>query len=130
MVLEELEHAKQRGAIIYAELVGYGATGDAYHITSPAEDGSGAAKQWNLRWKKAAYNRHRWITSTHTEPVRITMTCLRHAIKQHLAMRQKMWLINSTKSMIGHLPGAAGGVEFRYLCKIYPGWIYPSDSWN
>ena len=53
MVLEELEHAKARGAHIYAELVGYGATGDAYHITSPAEDGSGAAKAMELAMEEA-----------------------------------------------------------------------------
>ena len=81
---------KQRGAKIYAEVVGYGATGDAYHITSPAEDGSGAAKAMELAMEEARCNaRSRLIISMHTEQVHITMICLRHARSSwHLEMKQ------------------------------------------
>ena len=111
--LEELEHAKKRGAKIYAEIAGYGATGDAYHITSPAEDGSGAAKAMELAMEEGNVtpeqidyiNAHG--TSTHHNDLFET-----RAIKLALGDEAaKNVVVNSTKSMIGHLLGAAGGVE-------------------
>ena len=112
VVLEELEHAKARGAKIYAEVVGYGATADAYHITSPAEDGSGAARAMTDAMKEAGVqpeeidyiNAHG--TGTHHNDLFET-----RAIKAALGDAAKKVKINSTKSMIGHLLGAAGGVE-------------------
>lgn len=112
LVLEELSHAKQRGAKIYAEMVGYGATCDAYHITSPAEDGSGAAKAMEYACADAGIspseidyvNAHG--TSTHHNDIFETK-----AIKLALGEQAKKVKINSTKSMVGHLLGAAGAVE-------------------
>lgn len=126
VMLEELEHAKARGAKIYAELVGYGATGDAYHITSPAEDGSGAAKAMTLAMEEGGIepsqvdyiNAHG--TSTHHNDLFET-----RAIKLALGDAAKDVVINSTKSMIGHLLGAAGGVEFITCVKtIEEGFIH------
>ncbi|MDO4265265.1 MAG: beta-ketoacyl-ACP synthase II [Eubacteriales bacterium] len=112
LVLEELTHALKRGAHIYAELLGYGATCDAYHITSPAEDGEGAAKAMEfaildagLKAEDIDYvNAHG--TSTHHNDLFETKA-IKLALGDH-AYRVK---INSTKSMTGHLLGAAGGVE-------------------
>ncbi len=126
VVLEELEHAKARGARIYAEVVGYGATGDAYHITSPAEDGGGAAKAMTLAMEEGGIepsqvdyiNAHG--TSTHHNDLFET-----RAIKQALGAAAKDVVVNSTKSMIGHLLGAAGGVEFITCVKtIQDGFIH------
>ena len=125
-VLEELEHALDRGANILAEVVGYGATCDAYHITSPAEDGSGAAKAMELAIKEAGakpedvdyINAHG--TSTHHNDLFET-----RAIKLALKEAAKNVKVNSTKSMIGHLLGAAGGVEFITCVKsINEGYIH------
>lgn len=118
VVLEEMEHAKRRGAKIYAEVCGYGATCDAYHITSPAEDGSGAAKAMKLAMEEAGVapeevdyiNAHG--TSTHHNDLFETK-----AIKTALKEAAKEVSINSTKSMIGHLLGAAGGVELVTCVK-------------
>lgn len=118
VVLEELQHALARGARIYAELVGYGATGDAFHITSPSEDGSGAAKAMELaineggvRPSEVDYiNAHG--TATHHNDLYET-----RAIKAAFGEAAKDVVINSTKSMIGHLLGAAGGVEFVVCAK-------------
>ena len=118
VILEELEHAKARGARIYAEVAGYGSTGDAYHITSPAEDGSGAAKAMELSMEEAGVepgdveyiNAHG--TSTHHNDLFET-----RAIKAAFGEAAKNVIINSTKSMIGHLLGAAGGVEFITCVK-------------
>lgn len=118
VVLEELEHAKARGAKIYAELTGYGATGDAYHITSPAEDGAGAAKAMSLAMEEGGIKPYQvdYInahgTSTHHNDLFETRAI-------HLAFGEaaKDVVINSTKSMIGHLLGAAGGVEFITCVK-------------
>ena len=126
VVLESLEHAQARGAKIYAELAGYGATGDAYHITSPAEDGSGAAKAMEMAIADAGLkpedvdyiNAHG--TSTHHTDLFETK-----AIKLALGDHAGNVKINSTKSMIGHLLGAAGGVEFITCVKsIEEGFVH------
>lgn len=126
VVLESLEHAQARGAKIYAELAGYGATGDAYHITSPAEDGSGAAKAMEMAIADAGLkpedvdyiNAHG--TSTHHNDLFETK-----AIKLALGEHAEKVKINSTKSMVGHLLGAAGGVEFITCVKsIEEGFVH------
>ena len=128
VVLEELEHAKQRGAVIYAELVGYGSTGDAYHITSPAEDGSGAAKAMELAMEEGGIepsqvdyiNAHG--TSTHANDLFETK-----AIKKALGEHAYDVKISSTKSMIGHGLGAAGAIEFITCVKsIEEDYIHPT----
>ena len=118
VVLEELEHARARGARIYAEVLGYGTTSDAYHITSPAEDGSGAARAMRnaledggLAPEALTYiNAHG--TSTHHNDLYET-----RAIKLAFGAPAGKLKINSTKSMVGHLLGAAGAVEFITCVK-------------
>ncbi len=113
VILEELEHAKARGAKILAEVVGYGATSDAYHITSPAEDGAGATHAMTFALQDAGVapeavsyiNAHG--TSTHHNDLFET-----RAIKSAFGEHAYNLKINSTKSMVGHLLGAAGAVEF------------------
>ncbi|MBQ6888139.1 MAG: beta-ketoacyl-ACP synthase II [Lachnospiraceae bacterium] len=126
VVLEELEHAKKRGAKIYAEVVGYGCSADAFHITSPAEDGSGAAKAMEFAMKDAGVtpkdvtyiNAHG--TSTHHNDLFET-----RAIKLAFGEDAKNLKINSTKSMIGHLLGAAGAIEFVTCVKeLEEGYIH------
>ena len=126
VVLEELEHAKRRGAKIYAELIGYGCSSDAYHITSPAEDGSGAAtamlnalKDGGVEPEELTYiNAHG--TSTHHNDLFET-----RAIKLAFGEHAYDMKINSTKSMVGHLLGAAGAVEFVTCVKeIQEGYIH------
>ena len=126
VVLEELEHAKARGARIYAEVIGYGCTADAFHITSPAEDGSGAQKAMQLAMEEAGIapeevdyiNAHG--TSTHHNDLFETRAVI--AAFGEAAHKLK---INSTKSMIGHLLGAAGAVEFITCVKsIEEGFIH------
>ena len=112
IVLEELEHAKKRGAKIYAEIRGYGASSDAYHITSPAPDGEGGAramtsaiKDANIDASKIDYiNAHG--TSTH-----LNDSCETQAIKAALKEKAKTVMVSSTKGNTGHLLGAAGAVE-------------------
>lgn len=118
VILESLEHAKARGAKIYAEIVGYGATSDAYHITSPADDGSGAARAMSNAIDEAGIapaeveyiNAHG--TSTHHNDLFET-----RAIKLAFGEAASKVKINSTKSMVGHLLGAAGAVEFIACVK-------------
>lgn len=118
VVLESYEHAMERGAKILAEVVGYGATCDAYHITSPAEDGDGAARAMLLAIEEAGIspsevdyiNAHG--TSTHHNDLFET-----RAIKKAFGKDAYNININSTKSMIGHMLGAAGAVEFIVCVK-------------
>ena len=118
VVLEELEHAKKRGAHIYAEVIGYGCTSDAYHITSPAEDGQGAAgamlaavKDGGITPEDITYiNAHG--TATHHNDLFET-----RAIKLAFGDHAKNIHVNSTKSMVGHLLGAAGAIEFVTCVK-------------
>ena len=126
VILESLEHAQARGAKIYAELAGYGATSDAYHITSPAEDGGGAAKAMEVAIADAGMtpedvdyiNAHG--TGTHHNDLFET-----RAIKLAFGDYAKKVKINSTKSMVGHLLGAAGGVEFITCVKsIQDGFVH------
>lgn len=118
VVLEELEHAKSRGAEIYAEVVGYGCTSDAFHITSPAEDGSGAAKAMEYAISDAGIEKEEITyinahgTGTHHNDLFET-----RAIKLAFSEHAKKIKINSTKSMVGHLLGAAGAVEFITCVK-------------
>ncbi|MDD2973182.1 MAG: beta-ketoacyl-ACP synthase II [Lachnospiraceae bacterium] len=132
VVLEELEHAKARGAKIYAELVGYGCAADAYHITSPAEDGAGAAKAMEYAMKDAgitpedvAYiNAHG--TSTHHNDLFET-----RAIKLAFGDHAKNLKINSTKSMVGHLLGGAGAIEFVTCVKeLQEGYIHATVGYQ
>ena len=128
VVLESLEHAKARGAKILAEVVGYGATCDAYHITSPAEDGSGAARAMLDAIKDAG------ITPADIDYVNAHGTSTHHndlfetkAIKLALGDHAYDVKVSSTKSMIGHLIGAAGGVEFITCVKsIEEGYVHPT----
>ena len=126
VILEEYEHAKKRGAHIYAEVAGYGCTADAYHITSPAEDGAGAAHAMLFAMQDAGVaqeevtyiNAHG--TSTHHNDLFET-----RAIKLAFGEHAKALKINSTKSMIGHLLGAAGAVEFVTCVKeIEEGYVH------
>lgn len=118
VVVESLEHAKARGANILAEIVGYGATCDAYHITSPAESGEGAARAMEFAIKEAGVNKSDILyvnahgTSTHHNDLFETM-----AIKSVFGEHVYDMYVNSTKSMIGHGLGAAGAVEFIACVK-------------
>ena len=126
VILEELEHARKRGAKIYAEVVGYGCSADAFHITSPAEDGSGAARAMSNAIADAGLNPsdityiNAHGTSTHHNDLFET-----RAIKLTFGEHAKKLKINSTKSMVGHLLGAAGAVEFLTCVKeVEEGFIH------
>lgn len=132
VILEELEHAKARGAKIYAEVVGYGCSSDAYHITSPQEDGAGAARAMTNAMSDAG------VTPADVKYINAHGTGTHHndlfetrAIKLAFGDEAANLKINSTKSMIGHLLGAAGAVEFITCVKeIQDGFIHKTVGYE
>ena len=121
VVIEELEHAKKRGATIYAELAGYGTTADAYHLTSPHPEGLGAAKCMEMALRHAKLNTTdvQYINA-HATSTPVGDLCELRAIKRVFGDYAKSGnglLVSGTKSMTGHLLGAAGGVEL--VASIY-----------
>jgi len=132
VILEELEHAKVRGAKIYAEVVGYGCSSDAYHITSPQEDGAGAARAMTNAMSDAG------VTPADVKYINAHGTGTHHndlfetrAIKLAFGDEAANLKINSTKSMIGHLLGAAGAVEFITCVKeIQDGFIHKTVGYE
>ena len=119
IVLEELEHALKRGAKIYAEIVGYGATSDAYHITSPAPGGEGGARAMKIAMEEANVKPEE-ITyiNAHGTSTHLNDSCETQAIKTALGEENaKKVMVSSTKGHTGHLLGAAGGIEAIVLAK-------------
>ncbi|MCA1808300.1 MAG: beta-ketoacyl-ACP synthase II [Kiritimatiellia bacterium] len=112
LVLEELEHAQRRGARIYCELAGYGATCDAFHETAPEESGDGGARAMSLAIKGAGANvADVGYINAHGTSTKLNDACETRAIKKALGEHARRVMVSSTKSMTGHLLGAAGGVE-------------------
>ena len=118
VILEELEHAKARGAKIYAEVVGYGATSDAYHITSPAPEGEGGARAMKIAMEEAgAKPEDITYINAHGTSTHLNDSCETMAIKTALGEASKKVMVSSTKGHTGHLLGAAGGVEAVVCAK-------------
>jgi 3-oxoacyl-[acyl-carrier-protein] synthase II len=127
-VLEEYEHAKKRGAKIYAELAGYSQTADAFHMTAPHPDGDGAALAMKLAVEDAKINTTDIeYVNAHGTSTDLNDKIETKAMKKTFGDHAKKLQINSTKSMTGHLLGAAGGVEFVACCKqIQEGVLHPT----
>lgn len=132
VILEEFEHAKKRNANIYAEIVGYGMSGDAYHITAPAPEGEGAAKAMSRALKGAnlSINDIDYINAHGTSTL-LNDKNETQAIKTVFGERAYSIPVSSTKSMMGHLLGAAGAVEFAICClSIQHGIIPPTINYE
>ena len=126
VMLEEYEHAKKRGAKIYAELVGYGLSGDAYHMTSPADDGNGGYRAMKMALKRAGMNADQIdYINAHGTSTPVGDEIEVKSVKRLLGDAASKVLMSSTKSAIGHLLGAAGAVEAIYSIKAMTDGVAP-----
>ncbi|MDP9128137.1 MAG: beta-ketoacyl-ACP synthase II [Pseudomonadota bacterium] len=126
VVLEEYEHAKKRGAKVYAELIGYGLSGDAYHITSPAEDGNGGYRAMQMALNRAQINAEAIdYVNAHGTSTPAGDEIELKAVRKLLGPAASKVMMSSTKSSIGHLLGAAGAVEAIYCIKAIRDGVAP-----
>jgi 3-oxoacyl-[acyl-carrier-protein] synthase II len=132
LILEEYEHAKERGAKIYAEIAGYGSTCDAFHETSPNPDGSGGAKAMELAFGEAGLKPEDVdYVNAHGTSTPINDPTETAAIKLAFGEHARKLAVNSTKSMTGHLLGAAGGVEaIATILQMQNGFVHPTAGYE
>ena len=132
VVLESLDHAQRRNAAIYAEIVGYGMSADAYHMTAPDPDGDGAKRAIEAALKDANLNPQEVdYINAHGTSTKLNDKIETLAIKKAFGSQAKKLMVSSTKSMTGHLLGAAGGVEFIVCClTIKEGVVPPTINYE
>ncbi len=130
VLLEEYEHAKKRGAKIYAELLGYGATGDGHHITAPLDDGAGAAEGMRLALQHAGLNPEQVdYVNAHGTSTQLNDAAETLAIKNVFGDHAYKLAVNSSKSCLGHSLGASGGIELIVCAKtLQRGVIHPTAN--
>ncbi|MDY6877965.1 MAG: beta-ketoacyl-ACP synthase II [Chloroflexota bacterium] len=132
IALESLEHARRRGARIYAELLGYGATADAFHITAPEEEGSGAALAMEMALQDAGLSPEEVdYVNAHGTGTLLNDRMETRAIRTVFGPHADHLVVSSTKSMMGHLMGAAGAVEaIACLKSLETGWVHPTINYE
>jgi len=126
LILEEYEHSKERGAHIYAELLGYGATDDGHHITAPLPDGAGAAKAMELAMADGGVEKERVdYINAHGTGTQLNDVAESIAIKNVFGSHAYKLLVSSTKSCLGHSLGATGAIELLICCKVISDSVIP-----